>query len=95
LARVHFLARIRSMARIGAVMFADRPLAAAHLSTVCRSILALTSTVAELLAEVDSAFQLLATWKSATNFGEPTRLILEGLLSTDTRLLHKERALWA
>jgi hypothetical protein len=83
------------MARIGTIVFANSLFASTKLCARYCGIFALTCTVAELLAEVDPAFQFLAAGESTTNFSEPTRLILEGLLSANAGLLHKKWALGA
>jgi hypothetical protein len=50
------------MTRIGTIVLADRFLTPAELRAWCGGVFALASTMAELLAEVNSALQLFATW---------------------------------
>lgn len=95
LARVDFLTRVRSMARISAIVLTDGLLTSAELSAWCCSIFALASAMAELLAEMNSAFQLLSARKATTHFSKPTRLVLEIFLPAYTGLFHEERAFGA
>jgi hypothetical protein len=62
LAESDFLAGIRGMTWIGAVVLADRLLPTTRLSTGRGCILALSLSMAKLLAEMDSALEFLATW---------------------------------
>jgi hypothetical protein len=51
--------------------------------------------MAFLLTEMDSAFQLLATRKSASYFGKVATLILQRPFPADTLLLNEIRTWWA
>lgn len=56
-------------------------------------ILALTRSMAELLALMCAALQLLPAGQTATGLSQVAGLVFERLLSTDARLLDQEGAL--
>ena len=69
-------------------MLADRLLSTARLSAWRSGIFALTSAMTHLLTEVIAASEFLVAGQTTSNLGEPTRLILQCLLSANARLLN-------
>jgi hypothetical protein len=67
-------------------------LTASLLTSLAVRILALPWSMAGFAAEMRSTTELVATDIATANILQPTLLILEGLLSAHTPLLHKERA---
>jgi hypothetical protein len=82
------------VARLGAGVVADCPFAATRLRAWRFSIFTVSLAMAVLLAKVNATFQFLPTRESASDFGEPTGLILQGLFAADALLFDQKRTLW-
>lgn len=91
LAWIYLLARVRCVAWIRAIVFADCFLPSARLGTRCGGVLALSWSVARLLTEMNATLKLQAARQATGNLIAPAGLVLQRFLTTCARLLNQVR----